>query len=65
MHNYKIVYEEEEKIRRELGAENLLDEIEKVLSTRELEDTLAYIAKQWNIETELKEIEDALEEEEQ
>lgn len=64
MHDYKKVYEEEEKIRRELGAENLLDEIERVLSTRELEDALAYIAKQWNIETELKEIETALEEEE-
>lgn len=42
----------EEKLRMVLGAETLLDELEKALTTDELEDNLKYIAKNYDIEIE-------------
>lgn len=53
--SFRYVYEEEEKIREELGVEELLDQIEKALGTYKLEDVLAYIARVNDIETTLKE----------
>ena len=49
------VYEEEQKLRDILGAEELLDNLEKALGTDILEDRLAYIARCYDIETTLKE----------
>lgn len=53
--SFRYIYEEEEKIREILGAEGLLDAIEKALGTYRLEDTLAYIARCHDIKTTLKE----------
>lgn len=53
--SFRYIYEEEEKIREILGAEGLLDAIEKALGTYQLEDTLAYIARYHDIKTTLKE----------
>lgn len=42
----------EEKLREELGAETLLNELEKALSSDELQDNLEYIAKMYDIDYE-------------
>lgn len=53
--NIEKIWNEEEKIREILGAENLLDSIERALGTEKLEDILAYICRAHDIPTELKE----------
>lgn len=42
----------EEKLREELGAETLLNELEKALSSDELQDNLEYIAKMYDVDYE-------------
>ncbi len=42
----------EEKLREKLGVETLLNELEKALSSDELQDNLEYIAKMYDIDYE-------------
>lgn len=49
------LWNEEEKIRDILGAEELLDSLEKAIGEDMLEDMLAYICRMNDIETTLKE----------
>ena len=49
------LWNEEEKIREILGAEELLDSLEKAIGEDMLEDMLAYICRMNDIETTLKE----------
>ena len=49
------LWNEEEKIREMLGAEELLDSLEKAIGEDMLEDMLAYICRMNDIETTLKE----------
>ena len=42
----------EEKLREELGTETLLNELEKALSSDELQDNLEYIAKMYDVDYE-------------
>lgn len=49
------LWNEEEKIREILGAEELLDSLEKAIGGDMLEDMLAYICRMNDIETTLKE----------
>lgn len=49
------IWGEEEKIRAILGESNLLDALEKAMGTDELEDLLAFIARNHDIKTTLKE----------
>lgn len=51
----KELWNEEEKIREILGAEELLDSLEKAIGEDMLEDMLAYICRMNDIETTLKE----------
>jgi hypothetical protein len=52
------LWNEEEKIRDILGAEELLDSLEKAIGEDMLEDMLAYICRMNDIETTLKEKEE-------
>lgn len=52
------LWNEEEKIREILGAEELLDSLEKAIGEDMLEDMLAYICRMNDIETTLKEKEE-------
>lgn len=52
------LWNEEEKIREILGAEELLDSLEKAIGGDMLEDMLAYICRMNDIETTLKEKEE-------
>lgn len=49
------LWEEEEKIREILGAEELLDSLEKAIGEDMLEDMLAFICRMNDIKTTLKE----------
>ena len=49
------LYEQEENIREILGTERLLDELEKAIGTDELAQSLAYIARNYDIPTTLRE----------
>lgn len=49
------LWNEEEKIRELLGAEELLDSLEKAIGEDMLEDMLAYICRMNDIDTTLKE----------
>ena len=49
------LWNEEEKIREILGAEELLDSLEKAIGEDMLEDMLAYICRMNDIKTTLKE----------
>lgn len=49
------LWNEEEKIREILGAEELLDSLEKAIGEDMLEDMLAFICRMNDIETTLKE----------
>lgn len=51
----KELWNEEENIRDILGAEELLDSLEKAMGEDMLEDMLAYICRMNDIETTLKE----------
>lgn len=51
----KELWNEEEKIREILGAEELLDSLEKAIGEDMLEDMLAFICRMNDIETTLKE----------
>lgn len=52
------LWNEEEKIREILGAEELLDSLEKAIGEDMLEDMLAFICRMNDIETTLKEKEE-------
>lgn len=52
------LWNEEEKIRDILGAEELLDSLEKAIGEDMLEDMLAFICRMNDIETTLKEKEE-------
>lgn len=54
----KELWNEEEKIREILGAEELLDSLEKAIGEDMLEDMLAFICRMNDIETTLKEKEE-------
>ena len=49
------LWEEEQKVRDILGAEELLDNLEKAIGADMLEDMLAYICRCHDIETKCKE----------